>query len=131
VRYIELPEALIIAEMVTGFSADVLSRNPRVGLLDSALHAPSASFGGEEFYPDFEFKAAVLVSRIAKNHPLPDGNKRLAWMCLNMFCRLNGRELHATTREAVEMMFSVAGSGVEEADLAAWLGDRITAVTEQ
>jgi hypothetical protein len=29
------------------------------------------------------------------------------------------------------MMFSVAGSGVEEADLAAWLGDRITAVTEQ
>jgi len=30
------------------------------------------------FYPDFVDKAEILVTRIAKNHPLPDGNKRLA-----------------------------------------------------
>ncbi len=42
-------------------------------LADSALHAPAASFGGEEFYPDLFDKAAVLTCRLAWNHPLPDG----------------------------------------------------------
>jgi len=38
----------------------------------------SASFRGEEFYPDFVDKAAVLVVRLAKNHSLTNGNKRAA-----------------------------------------------------
>ena len=54
-------------------------------LADSALHAPSASFAGEEFHPDFVDKAAVMVVRLAKNHPLPDGNKRAAWASLQVF----------------------------------------------
>jgi death on curing protein len=37
-----------------------------------------AGWGEEELYPDFVDKAAVLVVRLAKNHPLPDGNKRAA-----------------------------------------------------
>jgi prophage maintenance system killer protein len=44
-------------------------------LADSALHAPAAGFGDAEFYTDFVGKAAVLVVHLAKNHPLPDGNK--------------------------------------------------------
>jgi alkylation response protein AidB-like acyl-CoA dehydrogenase len=36
----------------------------------------------EEFYPDFVDKAAVLLVRLARNHPLPDGNKRVAWDAL-------------------------------------------------
>ena len=31
--------------------------------------------------------------RVAKNHPLLDGNKRLAWGCLVMFVMLNGHQL--------------------------------------
>lgn len=78
-RYLTLAEALTIAEAVTGTPAAVLARASRLDLLDSALHAPQAGFGEVEFYPDFVGKAAVLTVRIAKNHPLPDGNKRLAW----------------------------------------------------
>jgi prophage maintenance system killer protein len=48
----------------------------KLDLADSALHAPLASFGGEEFYPDFCDKAAVLLVRLAKNHPVLDGTKR-------------------------------------------------------
>ena len=77
-RYLTLAEALIIAEAVTGIDSVVLARASRVELLDSALHAPQAGFGDEEFYTEFVDKAAVLVVRIARNHPLPDGNKRLA-----------------------------------------------------
>lgn len=66
-RYLTLAEALTIAEAVTGIEAAVLARASRVALLDSALHAPQAGFGDEEFYPAFVDKAAVLVVRIARN----------------------------------------------------------------
>lgn len=70
-RYLTLAEALTIAEAVTGIDADVLARASRVELLDSALHAPQAGFGDQEFYPRFVDKAAVLAVRISRNHPLP------------------------------------------------------------
>ena len=92
-RYLTLAEALVIAEAVTGIDHTVLAKAAGVGLLDSALHAPQAGFGGYELYPEFTDKAAVLAVRIARNHPLPDGNKRLAWGCLTMFCLLNDRDL--------------------------------------
>jgi death on curing protein len=48
------------------------------------------AFGGQEFYPDVFDKAAVLVCRLAWNHPLIDGNKRAAWAALVLFIDLNG-----------------------------------------
>ena len=77
-RYISLAEYFWLAEQVTGVDADALSKVSRVELAESALHAPQASFGGEEFYPDVFDKAAVLTCRLAWNHPLLDGNKRAA-----------------------------------------------------
>ncbi len=78
IRYISLAEYVWLAEQVTGIEAAVLAKAARIELADSALHAPSASFAGEEFYPDIIDKAAVLTCRLAWNHPLPDGNKRAA-----------------------------------------------------
>jgi death-on-curing protein len=121
VRYLSLAEALAIAEAVTGIDAQVLARTPRINLLDSALHAPQTSFGGHDMYPEFIDQAAVLAVRISRNHPLLDGNKRLAWTCLTMFCALNGRQLHVPTEEAVTTMQSVAAGDLDEAGLAQWL----------
>jgi death-on-curing protein len=69
VRYLTLAEAVTIAEAVTGMETATLTRVARLELLDSALQA---GFGDVEFYPEFVDKAAVLVVRIARNHPLPD-----------------------------------------------------------
>ena len=124
-RYLSLAEALVIAEAVTEVDALLLSNPAGIGLLDSALHAPQASFGGEEFYPEFMDKAAVLVVRVARNHPLPDGNKRLAWACLNMFCALNDREMVATADDAVDQMLAVATGEVGGRAMRAWLSGRI------
>jgi death-on-curing protein len=125
VRYLTLGEALVVAEVVTGMSSQVLGRSARVALLDSALHAPAAEFGGQEFYPDFVDKAAVLAVRIAGNHPLPDGNKRLAWACLTMFCELNGYQLEVPADDAVTQMLAVAAGEVDEVGMADWLSGRI------
>jgi len=92
-RYIDLPEYLWLAEQVTGVNAAVMakaSRTDLADLADSALHAPAAGFGDDDFYPDVFDKAAVLNCRLAWNHPLPDGNKRAAWAALVMFIDLNG-----------------------------------------
>src|SRR4051794_28793624 len=111
----------MIAEVVTGIDARVLARASRLELLDSALHAPQAGFGDEDFYSEFVDKAAVLAVRIARNHPLPDGNKRLAWQSLTLFCALNGVELTVPTDDAVGVMLSIAAGESDEAAVAAWL----------
>ena len=122
-RYLTLAEALVVAEAVTGLDLTTLSRSPRIDLLDSALHAPQASFGGQELYPAFIDKAAVLAVRIARNHPLLDGNKRLAWSCLVMFVILNGHQLIVPADDAVSTMLAVAAGEVDEAALAQWLSE--------
>ena len=52
-RYLSLAEALTIAEAVTGVDALDLARVSRLELLDSALHAPQAGFGDQDFYTEF------------------------------------------------------------------------------
>jgi death-on-curing protein len=69
-----------------------LSNATKLDLADSALHAPSASFGDEEFYPDFCDKAAVLMVRLVKNHPLLDVHKRAAWVLGAVACMSGPRQ---------------------------------------
>jgi len=125
VRYLTLAEAITIAEAVTGIDARTLRNASRLDLLDSALHAPQAGFGDTEFYPELVDKAAVLVVRIARNHPLPDGNKRLAWQSLTMFCALNDRRLEASPDEAVATMLAIAAGELDEVAVAAWIAHQL------
>ncbi len=127
-RYITLAEYFWLAEQVTGTKAAVLVKASRVELADSALHAPAAGFGNEEFYPDLVDKAAVLICRLAWNHPLPDGNKRAAWAALVMFVDLNGGTWEPDppdVDDAVTTMLGVAAREVNEQWLAEWLRARI------
>lgn len=124
-KYLSLAEALVIAEAVTGIDVRTLSRASRVDLLDSALHAPQAGFGDEDFYPSLVEKAAVLVLRIARNHPLPDGNKRLAWQSLTIFLALNGHRLEVPADDAVNLMLAIAAGDYDEKAVMAWLQGRL------
>jgi death-on-curing protein len=125
VRYLTLAEALAIAEAVTGIDSVTLAKASRVELLDSALHAPQAGFGEEDFYPSIEQKAAVLAVRIARNHALLDGNKRLAWQSLTVFLALNGVILAAEVDDAVAWMLSIAAGEIDEEAAEAWIRERI------
>ena len=128
IRYLSLGEYFWLAEQVTGIEADVLAKASRTDLADSALHAPQAGFGDEEFYPDIYDKAAVLVCRLAWNHPLPDGNKRAAWASLVLFVDLNGGGWSPDppdVEEAEEAMLAIAAGEVDEAWTAEWLRNRV------
>ena len=70
-RYLDLAEYLWLAEQVTGVPAKTLANSSRIDLADSALHAPMAGFGDEDFYPDIMDKAAVLCWRLANTVRTP------------------------------------------------------------
>lgn len=127
-RYLTLGEYFWLAEQVTGIDADVLIKASRGDLAESALHAPEAGFGDEEFYPDVYDKAAVLVCRLAWNHPLPDGNKRAAWATLVMFIDLNGGKWDPdppVVDDAEQTVMAIAAGKVDEEWVAGWLRDRV------
>jgi death-on-curing protein len=76
-EYIDLADYIAIAAEVTGLDDNTILRVAKLSLADSALNAPAAGFGDTEFYPGFVEKAAVLVVRLAKNHPLPTATSGL------------------------------------------------------
>jgi death on curing protein len=81
------------------------------------------AWGDEEFYPDFVEKAAVLLVRLAKNHPLLDGNKRAAWVTLRVFVEMNDCvwEQYPDVDQAEQAVLAVASSAWDEGKTAEWL----------
>jgi len=127
VEYPDLADYVAIAAAVTGTDSKTIMNATKLDLADSALHAPSASFGGEEFYPDFCDKAAVLLVRLAKNHPLLDGNKRAAWVTLRVFIEMNAWRWasNPSVDEAEQAVLAAAAGGWDEQRTASWLRERI------
>ena len=60
------------------------------GLLESAVHAPQASFGGGWLVGDLFEMAAAYMFHIARNHAFVDANKRTALLATLVFRGLNG-----------------------------------------
>lgn len=57
-----------------------------LALLESAVAAPQASFGGRSPYQDIAEVAAAYLFYLCKNHPFIDGNKRTALGACIVFC---------------------------------------------
>lgn len=89
------------------------------GLFESALARPQnlASYGE----PDVFELAACYAVALAKNHPFVDGNKRTAFVAMELFLLLNGTELSASDPDCVLTMLGVAAGNIDEASLAEWL----------
>lgn len=89
------------------------------GLLESALARPLnlAHYGT----PDVFELAACYGVGLAKNHPFVDGNKRTAFVAVELFLNLNGVELDAADADCVLTMLAVAAGQTDEAALARWL----------
>jgi death on curing protein len=70
-----------------------------LGLLESAVARPQATFDGIELYPGLWHKAAALMQSLVQNHPFIDGNKRTGITAAAMFLRRNGRSLQTSNAE--------------------------------
>ncbi len=89
-----------------------------VGLLDSALAQPQATFGGELLHPTLAEQAAAYLYHLSKNHPFVDGNKRTAFAVMDTFLRLNGKCLLLTNDEAYDLVMQTAQGQLDKPALA-------------
>jgi death-on-curing protein len=64
----------------------------------------------------------VLCAWVARNHPLPDGNKRVAYLAMLEFLARNRVEwTPSSVDETVATMEGVAAGNISERELADWL----------
>ncbi len=89
------------------------------GLFESALARPQnlVAYGK----PDAADLAAAYGFGLARNHPFVDGNKRTAFVAVELFLVLNGHELNATDADCVLEMLELAAGHRTEAAFAAWI----------
>ena len=71
--------------------------------------------------PDVIELAASYGFGIARNHPFIDGNKRTAFVAVELFLDLNGYELTAIDADCVLTMLALASSEIDEAAFANWI----------
>jgi death on curing protein len=88
-------------------------------LFESALARPQnlSHYGN----PDVFDLAAAYAVGLAKNHPFVDGNKRTAYVAMELFLILNGTQLTADDASATLTMLAVAAGDIDEPTLAQWL----------
>ena len=87
-----------------------------IGLLESAVARPQATFDQKELYPTLWEKAAALMGSLISNHAFVDGNKRVGFVTVGLFLERNGQTLTATNDEVVELAMKIAQGkmGLEE-----------------
>src|SRR6476620_4228586 len=115
-KYLTVQEVLDLAELACGEQTQVAVRD--LGLLSSALHRPQSQMFGVEAYTDLFEKAAALFQSLASNHPLVDGNKRMAWMCTVVFLDFNGTGMLGVDQdEAYKLVIEVAAGHLADVAL--------------
>ncbi|MFJ4502280.1 type II toxin-antitoxin system death-on-curing family toxin [Streptomyces sp. NPDC088864] len=109
--YLSSEDVLVIAEHACPDMRIVLRD---AGLLESAVHRPSAAMFGQEAYPDVLGKAAALLQSLSVNPPFFDGNKRTAWLSCVTFLAMNGVDLRPDIDAAERLVIAVATGEVDE-----------------
>ena len=94
-----------------------------MGLLESAMAQPQASFGGDLLHKDLFEMAGSYAFHIAQNHPFFDGNKRTALAAALVFLHMNEVRVRDPQSTLMGVMYDVAQGKIEKPRLAGILKD--------
>jgi death-on-curing protein len=87
------------------------------GLIEAALARPQSGY-----YQDLIEEAAALWESLTMNHGFIDGNKRVGLAMTDVFLRINGLKLSATSDETLSFVIgSLDAKSFEKNLLEAWL----------
>ncbi len=117
--FLSLEDVLTLhADQVALYGGDHGVRD--LGLLESAIAQPQATFGGEFLHKDLFEMAAAYLFHIVQNHPFLDGNKRTGAVAALVFLDLNGVEITAPKGSVYEVTMSVATGQAGKAEVVAF-----------
>ena len=92
-----------------------------LGLLESAVARPQATFDQQELYPDLFEKAAAFMESLINNHPFVDGNQRTGIACAVLFLQQNGISFSAKNADLEKFTLRVASSKAGRSEITTWL----------
>ncbi len=92
-----------------------------IGLLESAVYRPMATFGGEDLYHDLFTKVAALGHSIITNHPFVDGNKRVGFESMRITLRMNGHDIKASENTKYDFVIKIAKSELTLPQINKWI----------
>jgi death-on-curing protein len=124
-------------DLVVSIHADLLQRyGGRPGLrdrhlLESAVAQPKMTIGGKSVHKTLFAKAAAYGYHVCRNHPFIDGNKRVAFILMDIFLQKNGWEIVADEEEAYSMMMDLASGKLAKAQLASWVKEHSTRLSHR
>jgi death-on-curing protein len=78
------------------------------GLLESAVNAAAASFGGQFLHDDIFEMAGAYLLYLVKNHAFIDGNKRVGTAAALVFLALNGIFIRKDEPALSDLVLAVA-----------------------
>ena len=119
-RYLTLGEVVALQQRALSQSGGAAGIRD-LGLLESALAQPKATFDGVDLHPTLIAKAAALGLALVANHAFVDGNKRIGHAAMEVFLILNGLEIDADVEEQERLMLDIASGQRQRDDLAEWL----------
>jgi death-on-curing protein len=93
------------------------------GALESELSRPQNKWSYEQ--SGLVELAAAYAFGIARNHPFVDGNKRAAFIAMQLFLRLNGIAFAPRQDESTVVILGLAAGDIDEKGLARWIADRL------
>jgi death-on-curing protein len=89
-----------------------------IGLLESAIAQPEASFGGQYLHADIFQMAAAYIYHLVMNHPFVDGNKRVGLEAALIFLEINNENLNASDEELVDLVLKTTAGQVGKREIA-------------
>lgn len=127
-----MPPVFLTLDEVLALHADQIERYGGslgvrdLGLLESALATPAATFGGAFVHRTVHEMAAAHLFHVVKNHPFVNGNKRAGLMVMLAFLGLNGLRLDADPDQLTDLVLGVADGRVSKAEATVFVERHVT-----
>ena len=97
-----------------------------IGLLESAIAQPEASFGGQYLHADIFEMAAAYLYHLVMNHPFVDGNKRVGLEAALIFLEINDESLIANDDELVDLVLKTTAGQIGKRQIAEFFRSHCT-----
>jgi death-on-curing protein len=100
-----------------------------VGLLQSAIAQPQASFGGQLLHSTIFEMAAAYLFHLVNNHPFVDGNKRVGTAAALVFLEMNDIEVNVSEEDLAAFVLDVAQGFKDKPKIADFLRQNASATS--
>jgi death-on-curing protein len=96
-----------------------------IGLLESAINRPFATFDNKDLYPTPTEKAPAILESILINHPFLDGNKRTAYVLMRLILLENGLDISSDQDEKYLMIIDASIGKLRFENIRDWIQGRL------